>query len=254
MSGAGQGKVALVTGASAGIGKASALALLKDGWNVVFTARRVENMEAAIRDAGVGPDRALAVKSDVGDAESVKALFAAAKAKFGRLDLLFNNAGMGAPAMPFEELPFEKWRDVVAANLTGTFLCCQEAVKIMKDQSPKGGRIINNGSISAHAPRPMSIAYTATKHAVSGITKTLSLDLRKHDIAVCQIDIGNAATEMTERMTRGVLQPNGETVVEPRMPLKSVSDALLTMANLPPDSNVMFLTVMATKMPFAGRG
>nr|AUN35542.1 3-oxoacyl-[acyl-carrier protein] reductase [uncultured bacterium] len=200
------------------------------------------------------PERGLAVASDVGNPDSVKALFARTKEKFGRLDLLFNNAGMGAPAMPFEELPFEKWRDVVAANLTGTFLCCQEAVKIMKDQSPKGGRIINNGSISAHAPRPMSIAYTATKHAVSGITKTLSLDLRKHDIAVCQIDIGNAATEMTERMTKGVMQANGEMAIEPRMDVKHVADAIVYMGSLPLDANVYNMTIMATKMPFVGRG
>ena len=250
---AGNGKVALVTGASAGIGKASALALIAAGWNVVLTARRGEQLEAAVKSSAA-PERGLAVASDVGDPESVKALFAKAKAKFGRLDLLFNNAGMGAPAMPFEELPFEKWRDVVAANLTGTFLCCQEAVKIMKDQSPKGGRIINNGSISAHAPRPMSIAYTATKHAVSGITKTLSLDLRKHDIAVCQIDIGNAATEMTERMTKGVMQANGEMAIEPRMDVKHVADAIVYMGSLPLDANVYNMTIMATKMPFVGRG
>jgi len=249
----GNGKVALVTGASAGIGKASALALIAAGWNVVLTARRGEQLEAAGKSSAA-PERGLAVASDVGDPESVKALFAKAKAKFGRLDLLFNNAGMGAPAMPFEELPFEKWRDVVAANLTGTFLCCQEAVKIMKDQSPKGGRIINNGSISAHAPRPMSIAYTATKHAVSGITKTLSLDLRKHDIAVCQIDIGNAATEMTERMTKGVMQANGEMAIEPRMDVKHVADAIVYMGSLPLDANVYNMTIMATKMPFVGRG
>jgi len=249
----GNGKVALVTGASAGIGKASALALIAAGWNVVLTARRGEQLEAAVKSSAA-PERGLAVASDVGDPESVKALFAKAKAKFGRLDLLFNNAGMGAPAMPFEELPFEKWRDVVAANLTGTFLCCQEAVKIMKDQSPKGGRIINNGSISAHAPRPMSIAYTATKHAVSGITKTLSLDLRKHDIAVCQIDIGNAATEMTERMTKGVMQANGEMAIEPRMDVKHVADAIVYMGSLPLDANVYNMTIMATKMPFVGRG
>jgi len=249
----GNGKVALVTGASAGIGKASALALIAAGWSVVLTARRGEQLEAAVKSSAA-PERGLAVASDVGDPESVKALFAKAKAKFGRLDLLFNNAGMGAPAMPFEELPFEKWRDVVAANLTGTFLCCQEAVKIMKDQSPKGGRIINNGSISAHAPRPMSIAYTATKHAVSGITKTLSLDLRKHDIAVCQIDIGNAATEMTERMTKGVMQANGEMAIEPRMDVKHVADAIVYMGSLPLDANVYNMTIMATKMPFVGRG
>ena len=248
------GKVALVTGASAGIGKASALALLRDGWRVVLTARRLENCEAAIREAGVGADQALAVKSDVGDAASVKALFGRAKEKFGRLDLLFTNAGMGAPAMPMEELPLEKWNEVVAANLTGTFLCCQEAVRIMKAQDPKGGRIVINGSISAHAPRPMSIAYTATKHAMTGITKTLSLDLRKHDIAVCQIDIGNAATEMTERMTKGVMQANGEMGIEPRMDVKHVASAIVYMASLPLDANVQFMTIMATKMPFVGRG
>jgi len=247
------GKVALVTGASAGIGKASAQALIAAGWNVVLTARRADMIEAAVRESKA-PERGLAVASDVGNPDSVKALFARAKEKFGRLDLLFNNAGMGAPAMPMEELPYEKWRDVVAANLTGTFLCCQEAVKIMKDQSPKGGRIINNGSISAHAPRPMSIAYTATKHAVSGITKTLSLDLRKHDIAVCQIDIGNAATEMTERMTKGVMQANGEMAVEPRMDVKHVADAIVHMASLPLDANILSMTIMATKMPFVGRG
>jgi NAD(P)-dependent dehydrogenase (short-subunit alcohol dehydrogenase family) len=247
------GKVALVTGASAGIGKASALALIAAGWSVVLTARRGDLIEAGVKQSAA-PERGLAVTSDVGDPESVKALFAKAKQRFGRLDLLFNNAGMGAPAMPMEDLPFDKWRDVVAANLTGTFLCCQEAVRIMKDQSPKGGRIINNGSISAHAPRPMSIAYTATKHAVTGITKTLSLDLRKHDIAVCQIDIGNAATEMTERMTKGVMQANGEMAIEPRMDVKHVADAIVYMASLPLDANVYSMTVMATKMPFVGRG
>ena len=250
---AANGKVALVTGASAGIGKASALALIAAGWSVVLTARRAEQLEAAVKSSAA-PERGLAVASDVGDPESVKALFAKARQKFGRLDLLFNNAGMGAPAMPMEELPYEKWRDVVAANLTGTFLCCQEAVKIMKDQSPKGGRIINNGSISAHAPRPMSIAYTATKHAVSGITKTLALDLRKHDIAVCQIDIGNAATEMTDRMVNGVMQANGEMAVEPRMDVKHVADAIVHMASLPLDANILSMTIMATKMPFVGRG
>ena len=252
MSGA--GKVALVTGASAGIGKASSLALLKDGWKVVLTARRLENCEAAIREAGVGADRAIAVKSDVSDPASVKALFARAKEAFGRLDLLFTNAGMGAPAMPMEDLSVEKWNEVVAANLSGTFFCCQEAVRIMKAQDPKGGRIIINGSISAHAPRPMSIAYTATKHAMTGITKTLSLDLRKHDIAVGQIDIGNAATEMTERMTKGVMQANGEMAIEPRMDVRHVADAIVHMASLPLEANVQFMTIMATKMPFVGRG
>ncbi len=247
-------KVALVTGASAGIGKASALALLREGYRVVLTARRRELLDKAIEESGVGADQALAITADVGDPESVRALFAKTKEKFGRLDVLFNNAGMGAPAMPMEELPFDKWQAVVAANLTGTFLCCQEAVRIMKAQTPKGGRIINNGSISAHAPRPMSIAYTATKHAVTGITKTLSLDGRKDDIACCQIDIGNAATEMTDRMVKGVMQANGEMAVEPRMDVKHVANAVVYMASLPLDTNVQFMTIMATKMPFVGRG
>ena len=252
----GNGKVALVTGASAGIGKASALALLKEGWSVVLTARRLENLEAAIKEAGVGADRALAVKSDVTDPASVKALIAAAKAKFGRLDMLFTNAGMGAPAVPVDELPLEKWHAVVAANLNGTFYCIQEAVRIMKAQQPHGGRIIINGSISAHAPRPMSVAYTATKHAMTGITKTLSLDLRKDDIAVCQIDIGNAATEMTDRMVQGqgVPQAHGGFMIEPRMDVKHVASAIVYMASLPLDANVQFMTVMAAKMPFIGRG
>jgi NAD(P)-dependent dehydrogenase (short-subunit alcohol dehydrogenase family) len=247
-------KVALVTGASAGIGKASALALLREGYSVVLTARRRELLDQAIAESGVGADRALAVTSDVGDPGSVRELFAKTKEKFGRLDVLFNNAGMGAPAMPMEDLPFEKWQAVVAANLTGTFLCCQEAIRIMKAQDPKGGRIINNGSISAHAPRPMSIAYTATKHAVTGITKTLSLDGRKHDIACCQIDIGNAATEMTERMAKGVMQADGEMGIEPRMDVKHVASAVVYRASLPLDANVQFMTIMATKMPFVGRG
>jgi NAD(P)-dependent dehydrogenase (short-subunit alcohol dehydrogenase family) len=246
--------VALVTGASAGIGKASALALLREGYRVVLTARRQEMLDTAIAESGAGPERALAITADVGNPDSVRDLFAATKAKFGRLDLLFNNAGMGAPAMPMEDLPFDKWQAVVAANLTGTFLCCQEAVRIMKSQDPKGGRIINNGSISAHAPRPMSIAYTATKHAITGITKTISLDGRKHDIACGQIDIGNAATEMTERMAKGVMQANGEMDVEPRMDVRHVASAVVYMASLPLDANVQFMTIMATKMPFVGRG
>ena len=249
-----KGKVALVTGASAGIGKASALALLREGYRVVLTARRRELLDQAIAESGAGTDRALAVTADVGDPASVRELFAKAKEKFGRLDVLFNNAGMGAPAVPMEDLPFEKWQAVVSANLTGTFLCCQEAVRIMKAQAPKGGRIINNGSISAHAPRPMSIAYTATKHAVTGITKTISLDGRKHDIACCQIDIGNAATEMTERMAKGVMQADGEMAIEPRMDVKHVASAVVYMASLPLDANVQFMTIMATKMPFVGRG
>jgi NAD(P)-dependent dehydrogenase (short-subunit alcohol dehydrogenase family) len=253
MAASANGKVALVTGASAGIGKASALALLAAGYSVVLTARRGELLERAIAESGAG-DRALAVTADVGDPQSVKQLFARTKERFGRLDVLFNNAGMGAPAVPMEDLPFEKWQQVVAANLTGTFLCCQEAVRIMKAQQPRGGRIINNGSISAHAPRPMSIAYTATKHAISGITKTISLDGRPFDIACSQIDIGNAATEMTERMTKGVMQANGEMAIEPRMDVKHVADAIVFMAGLPLDTNVQFMTLMATKMPFVGRG
>jgi NAD(P)-dependent dehydrogenase (short-subunit alcohol dehydrogenase family) len=247
------GKVALVTGASAGIGKASALALLAAGYRVVLTARRGELLERAIEESGAR-DRALAVTADVGDPQSVKALFARTRERFGRLDVLFNNAGMGAPAMPMEDLPFDIWQAVVSANLTGTFLCCQEAIRIMKAQDPRGGRIINNGSISAHAPRPMSIAYTATKHAVSGITKTISLDGRPFDIACSQIDIGNAATEMTERMTKGVMQANGEMGIEPRMDVKHVADAIVFMAALPLEANVQFMTIMATKMPFVGRG
>ena len=246
-------KVALVTGAGTGIGKAAALALLKDGWCVVLAGRRKELLDKAVADSGAG-DRALALAADVGQPDSVKSLFSSTKARFGRLDLLFNNAGTGAPAMPMEDLPFEKWQAVVAANLTGTFLCCQEAIRIMKAQAPKGGRIINNGSISAHAPRPMSIAYTATKHAVTGITKTIALDGRKDDIACCQIDIGNAATEMTERMTKGVMQANGEMAVEPRMNVAHVASAIVYMAGLPLDANVQFMTIMATKMPFVGRG
>ena len=248
-------KVALVTGAGTGIGKAAALALAKEGYSVVFAGRRAELLEKAVAEAPVR-ERALAVPADVGSPESVKALFAKTKERFGRLDVLFNNAGMGAPAMPMEDLPFERWQAVVAANLTGTFLCCQEAIRIMKAQSPKGGRIINNGSISAHAPRPMSIAYTATKHAVTGITKTLSLDGRKDDIACCQIDIGNAATEMTDRMVqgKGVMQADGSYAIEPRMDVRHVASAIVYMASLPLDANVQFMTIMATKMPFVGRG
>ncbi len=231
------GKVALVTGASAGIGKASALALLREGYRVVLTARRRELLDKAIAESGVGPDR-----------------FAQAKQKFARLDVLFNNGGTGAPAIPMEDLTYEQWMTVVNANLTGAFLCTQEAIRIMKAQDPKGGRIINNGSISAHAPRPNTVAYTATKHAITGLTKSTSLDGRKHDIACSQIDIGNAATEMTERMAKGIVQPNGEMMVEPRMNVTHVADAIVFMASLPLDSNVQFMTIMATKMPFVGRG
>ena len=248
-------RVAIVTGAGTGIGRAAAVALLKEGYCVGFAGRRQELLDKAVAESGA-PDRALAIATDVGQPESVKRLFAQVKAKWGRLDVLFNNAGMGAPAVPMEDLPFDKWQAVVAANLTGTFLCCQEAIRIMKAQSPRGGRIINNGSISAHAPRPLSIAYTATKHAVTGLTKTISLDGRKDDIACSQIDIGNAATEMTDRMVQGqgVMQANGTMAIEPRMDVKHVASAVVYMASLPLDANVQFMTIMATKMPFVGRG
>jgi NAD(P)-dependent dehydrogenase (short-subunit alcohol dehydrogenase family) len=248
-------KVAVITGAGTGIGKAAAQALVKEGYCVTFAGRRGDILEKAAAECAA-PDRTLAVATDVCKPESVKNLFAKTLEKFGRLDLIFNNAGTGAPAMPMEELPFEKWQAVVNANLTGTFLCCQEAVRIFKSQDPKGGRIINNGSISAHAPRPMSIAYTATKHGVTGITKTISLDGRKDDIACCQIDIGNAATEMTDRMVQGqgVMQANGDYAIEPRMDVKHVASAIVYMASLPLDANVQFMTIMATKMPFVGRG
>jgi NAD(P)-dependent dehydrogenase (short-subunit alcohol dehydrogenase family) len=247
------GKVAIVTGAGSGIGKASALALLKDGYSVVFAGRRKEPLDAAIKE-GRGGKRALAVTTDVTDPASVKALFAATKKAFGRLDVLFNNAGTGAPPIPMEDLTVEQWQLVVATNLTGPFLCTQEAIKLMKSQKPMGGRIINNGSISAHAPRPNSVPYTATKHAITGLTKSTSLDCRKYDIACGQIDIGNAATPMTERMKKGVPQANGTMVVEPTMNVQNVADAVVYMAGRPLDANVQFLTVMATKMPFVGRG
>jgi NAD(P)-dependent dehydrogenase (short-subunit alcohol dehydrogenase family) len=246
-------KVAVVTGAGTGIGKASAIALVKDGYSVAFAGRRLEPLQEACKESG-GGDRALAVPADVGDPKSVAALFAKVKAAFGRLDVLFNNAGTGAPAIPMEDLSVEQWLTVVNANLNGAFWCTQEAIRIMKAQDPRGGRIINNGSISAHAPRPNSVAYTSTKHAITGLTKSTSLDGRKYDIACSQIDIGNAATPMTERMTQGVLQPNGETRVEPRMDVQHVADAIVFMARLPLDSNVQFMTIMATKMPFVGRG
>jgi NAD(P)-dependent dehydrogenase (short-subunit alcohol dehydrogenase family) len=247
-------KVAVVTGAGTGIGKAAALALLKEGYGVAFAGRRLQPLEQAIAEAGTGA-LAIAVATDVGDPASVKALFAKVKTTFGgRLDVLFNNAGSGAPAIPMEDLTYEQWTTVVNANLTGAFLCTQEAIRMMKAQNPKGGRIINNGSISAHAPRPFSVAYTATKHAITGLTKSTSLDGRKDDIACSQIDIGNAATPMTERMTKGVPQPNGEVMVEPRMDVNHVADAVVFMARLPLDSNVQFMTIMATKMPFIGRG
>ncbi|WP_300295152.1 SDR family oxidoreductase [Ferrovibrio sp.] len=247
-------KVALVTGAGTGIGKASAIALAKAGYSVVLAGRRLEPLQQAAREAEAQGARAVAVATDVGDHAQVKALFAKTKQAFGRLDVLFNNAGMGTPAMPLEDLSYEQWKAVVDVNLTGPFLCTQEAFRIMKDQTPRGGRIINNGSISAYAPRPFSAPYTATKHAISGLTRASSLDGRAYDIAVGQIDIGNAATEMTERMKAGVLQPDGTTRAEPRMDVEHVANAVVHMASLPLDANVLFMTVMATKMPFVGRG
>jgi NAD(P)-dependent dehydrogenase (short-subunit alcohol dehydrogenase family) len=247
-------KVAIVTGASAGIGKHSALALMKEGYAVTFAGRRKDLLEAAAAEGKATGSRSLVVPTDVCDAESIRELFARTMEAFGRLDLLFNNAGIGAPPVPLEELPFEKWKAVVDTNLTGSFLCTQEAMKIMKSQQPRGGRIINNGSISAHAPRPFSVAYTSTKHAITGLTKSTSLDGRKYDIACGQIDVGNAATDMTARMAKGVPQPNGTVEVEPTMNVENVARAVVYMASLPLDANVQFLTVMATKMPFVGRG
>jgi len=249
---AGQNKVAIVTGASTGIGQAAGMALVKAGWKVTFAARRAELLEKIVAECGA--DKALAVVADVAKPESVKSLFAKTTQKFGRLDLLFNNAGMGAPPVPMDELPYEKWKEVVDVNLNGMFLCTQEAFRIFKRQQPQGGRIINNGSISAHAPRPFSVAYTSTKHAVTGLTKCIALDGRAHDICGCQIDIGNAATPMTERMLKGMPQANGTTMVEPRMDVQHVADAVVYMAGLPLESNVLTMTVMATKMPFVGRG
>ena len=247
-------KSAIVTGAGTGIGKSAATALLKNGYRVALAGRRREPLEAAIAAAGVAPGQALAIPTDVADPASVAALFAEVKAKFGRLDLLFNNAGIGAPGVNMEDLTFEQWKSVVDINLTGSFLCTQEAIRIMKDQSPRGGRIINNGSISAHAPRPNSAPYTATKHAITGLTKSTSLDGRKYDIACGQIDIGNAQTDLAARMAQGVPQANGQIAAEPLMDVEHGGSAVLYMASLPLDANVQFMTIMATKMPFVGRG
>ena len=244
---------AVVTGAGSGVGRAVALALLKDGYRVALAGRRREMLEQTVSEAGAAGKNALVVPTDVGKPEAVQALFSAVKKEFGRLDVLFNNAGGGATA-PLEDLTIEQWQGVVNVNLNGMFYCAQEAFRIMKDQNPRGGRIINNGSISAHAPRPNSIAYTATKHGVTGITRTISLDGRKHDIACGQIDIGNAITPLTERMAKGVMQANGTVATEPRMDVVHVGNAVLFMANLPLDVNVQFMTIMATKMPFVGRG
>ena len=246
-------KVAIVTGAGSGIGKAAALALLKDGYRVVLAGRRPGPLADVIA-FGAAPERSLAVPTDVSDPASVKALFDAAVSAFGRVDVLFNNAGVGAAGVALEDLTLAQWKDVVDTNLTGMFLCIQQAFRVMKVQTPRGGRIINNGSISATTPRPNSIAYTATKHAVTGLTKAASLDGRKYDIAVGQIDIGNAATEMAQRMATGIVQANGDIAIEPLMDVAIVGQSVLYMASLPLEANVMFHTVMATKMPFAGRG
>jgi len=246
-------KIALVTGAGTGVGRAVSLALLREGWAVVLAGRRRDKLEEVAREAN---GTTLAVPADVADPGSVKALFAATRQQFGRLDLLFNNAGIGAPAMPIEEIPLDKWQAVVATNLTGLFLCTQEAIKLMKAQNPRGGRIVNNGSISAHTPRPGSAPYTATKHAVTGLTKQTALDCRGTDICCGQIDIGNAATPLTERMVQGdgVLQPDGSKKIEARMAAEDVGRAVVYMAGLPLDTNVLFMTVMANMMPFVGRG
>ena len=248
------GKVAIVTGGGSGIGKASALALVGEGYSVAVAGRRPEPLESVRAEAGDAGSRVLPVPTDVGDPAAVAALFEKTVEAFGRLDVLFNNAGRGAPPVLLEELTYQQWQEVLDVNLTGSFLCTQEAFKIMKRQEPMGGRIINNGSISAHVPRPNSAPYTSTKHAITGLTRATSLDGRKYDIACGQIDIGNAATEMTSRMQRGVPQANGAVMVEPTMNVQNVADAVVYMAGLPPDANVQFITVMATKMPYVGRG
>ena len=249
-----QEKYAVVTGAGTGIGKAVTLALLAGGYRVALAGRRREPLEQVAKESGQEPGRTLVVPTDVADPASVKALFAAVRETFGRLDLLFNNAGVSAPGKPLEDLSLEQWQKVVNINLTGPFLCTQEAFRIMKDQQPRGGRIINNGSISAHTPRPNSSPYTATKHAMTGLTKVTSLDGRKYDIACGQIDIGNADTAIAANFSKGVPQANGSVAVEPIMSVEHVAKAVLYMANLPLEANVQFMTVMATKMPFIGRG
>ena len=245
-------KIALVTGAGSGVGRASALALAEAGWNVALVGRRQDALEETAQHGK--PDRFLVLPADVSKPDAVDAAFATLKERWGRLDLLFNNAGTGTPALPIDELTVEQWMAVVGVNLTGSFLCARAAFHMMRHQSPQGGRIINNGSISAHTPRPGSLPYTSTKHAITGMTKSLALDGRPFDIACGQIDIGNAATPMTERMTKGVPQPNGSMLVEPRMDAKHVGDMVAFMGALPLDANVQFVTVMATKMPFVGRG
>jgi NAD(P)-dependent dehydrogenase (short-subunit alcohol dehydrogenase family) len=249
-------KIAIVTGAGTGVGRAVTLALMREGYTVVLAGRRQEMLDAVAKEGAQTPGAALTVQTDVADPASIKALFAKTKAAYGRLDLLFNNAGIGTPATSIEDMPFDKWQAVVATNLTGVFLCTQEAIKIMKAQTPRGGRIINNGSISAHTPRPGAAAYTATKHAVTGLTKQTALDCRPYEICCGQVDIGNAATPLTDRMVQGdgVPQPDGRKMIEPRMAADDVGRAVLYMASLPLDTNVLFMTVMANLMPFVGRG
>ena len=249
-------KIALVTGAGTGVGKAVAVALAKAGYNLVLAGRRPEPLAEVAGLVNAAGTQALAVPTDITKRDSILALFAKIKSSFGRLDVLFNNAGIGAPPVALEDLPYEAWQNVVATNLTGMFLCTQEAIKIMKAQSPRGGRIVNNGSISAHTPRPFSVAYTSTKHAVTGLTKSTALDCRPYDICCGQVDIGNAISPLTERMVQGegVLQPDGSKKVEARMEAEHVGAAVVYMASLPLDTNVLFMTVMANKMPFVGRG
>jgi NAD(P)-dependent dehydrogenase (short-subunit alcohol dehydrogenase family) len=246
-------KIAMVTGAGTGVGRAASLALMRAGFTVVLAGRRLDKLEET-QTLGAPDGSSLPVATDMTDPAQIAALFATVKDRYGRLDLLFNNAGMGAPPVNFEDLSLAQWQAVVATNLTAPFLCTQHAFRIMKNQIPRGGRIINNGSISAHSPRPFSAAYTSTKHAITGLTKASNLDGRGYDIAVGQIDIGNAATPMTDRMVEGVLQPDGRKLPEPRMDAKAVGDAVAYMAGLPLDANVLFMTVMASKMPFIGRG
>lgn len=247
-------KVAIITGAGSGIGRATAVAFLKDGYKVSLAGRRIAELEKTAALAGSEATNALIVQTDVSSQTAIAALFASTREHFGRLDVLFNNAGIGAPALPLEDLTYEQWQAVVDTNFTGVFLCTQEAFRIMKAQTPRGGRIINNGSISAHAPRPNSVPYTATKHAITGLTKAASLDGRKYDIACSQIDIGNAATDLTARFREGIMQAHGSVAVEPTMDVDHVARAVVQMANLPLDTNIQFMTIMATKMPFIGRG
>lgn len=249
-----QVRVALITGAGTGIGRAAAKALLGDHYRIVLTGRNIERLDQSIKTIGGNSENCLPFACDVGNPKQVKALFAACKEKFGRIDILFNNAGLGTPPVPMEDLTYEQWMNVVNTNLSGAFLCSQEAIRMMKSQNPQGGRIINNGSISAHAPRPFSAPYTSTKHAITGLTKTIALDGRPFNITCGQIDIGNAATEMTERMANGIIQADGTIKVEPRMDVDHVGQAILHMANLPPESNILTMTIMASKMPFVGRG